>query len=410
MGADDVAAGRLTERQEQVIRLIASGKTNFEVAQTLGITLDGAKWHLREIMARFGCDTREEAVAIWKSRRPKTARRLLAPAAWKVVGVGAAALAGAAIIALVVASRATDPGSQADQANLVGIPDPAPTSRPQAIGLRHCGTSTFRRPPISQMQQAFTNPRFAYSAPVPVERPAPWYFSFYLTNVYRVTPRAVSANVENVALSGVQQNGDATVLIPPTITCDEAFRQDRTLDYYEYWFIDLLPKAAVLEGPTLTIHVEDLPGSFTDVTLPDPPVLSSDAVSGLPPFRELRVIDDSGELRYTDGAEGTAQYARDGSLVFAMSTSSEARLQFEVRGAPQVIVAYVPLPPAAPPTRATATSAMVVSDSAGHVLPSAVREQAPAGWEEVFRRELPPGVYSFEKGWILVLPANTPLP
>ncbi|MEX1102877.1 MAG: helix-turn-helix transcriptional regulator, partial [Dehalococcoidia bacterium] len=66
----------LTPRQREVMRLIAAGKTNFEIAQHLGVSLEGAKYHVSEILARLGVDSREEAVAAWHSgeRRWRWAR------------------------------------------------------------------------------------------------------------------------------------------------------------------------------------------------------------------------------------------------------------------------------------------------------------------------------------------------
>ncbi len=60
---------RLTLRQEEVIRLVEDGLTNGEIAERLGITLDGAKFHLTEIMNRFGVHSREDALRAWKQNR-----------------------------------------------------------------------------------------------------------------------------------------------------------------------------------------------------------------------------------------------------------------------------------------------------------------------------------------------------
>ncbi len=90
----------LTARQEDVLRLMAEGATNGQIAERLGLSLEGAKWHIREIFGRLGVDSREEAVAAWHGGR--RARRLgwLAPlplagglAATLVVAAGAVALA-----------------------------------------------------------------------------------------------------------------------------------------------------------------------------------------------------------------------------------------------------------------------------------------------------------------------------
>ncbi len=70
---------KLTSRQEEVLGLIEKGRTNFEIAEALGISLEGAKYHVREIMARLGAGSREEAVALWQAGRR---RRHLGHASW----------------------------------------------------------------------------------------------------------------------------------------------------------------------------------------------------------------------------------------------------------------------------------------------------------------------------------------
>lgn len=99
----------LTERQREVLALVAQGKTNFEIAQELGITLEGAKYHVREVMGKLNVESREEAAAWYRHQRRPTTRfatfiRGLIPAAgiWKaaagvtagvaVAGVGAFAV------------------------------------------------------------------------------------------------------------------------------------------------------------------------------------------------------------------------------------------------------------------------------------------------------------------------------
>lgn len=64
----------LTERQQRVVALMAAGKTNWEIAQDLGLSLEGAKYHVSEVIARYGVTTREEAVARWRDERRPIAR------------------------------------------------------------------------------------------------------------------------------------------------------------------------------------------------------------------------------------------------------------------------------------------------------------------------------------------------
>lgn len=61
----------LTERQEHILRLVARGHTNTEIADELGISLNGVKWHIRELFSKYGVDSREELSEAWQeSRRP----------------------------------------------------------------------------------------------------------------------------------------------------------------------------------------------------------------------------------------------------------------------------------------------------------------------------------------------------
>jgi DNA-binding CsgD family transcriptional regulator len=66
--SDPAQRVELTERQQAVIQLMAKGLTNSEIAERIGVTLDGVKWHVREILGKFGVDSREEAVARWRER------------------------------------------------------------------------------------------------------------------------------------------------------------------------------------------------------------------------------------------------------------------------------------------------------------------------------------------------------
>lgn len=54
----------VTDRQREVARLIADGHTNPQIAEALGISLDGAKYHVSELLGRLGLARREE-VAAW---------------------------------------------------------------------------------------------------------------------------------------------------------------------------------------------------------------------------------------------------------------------------------------------------------------------------------------------------------
>lgn len=57
------AEGRLTPREEQVLRLVARGCTNREVAQALGVSETTVKSHMTNILARLHLHNRAQAVA-----------------------------------------------------------------------------------------------------------------------------------------------------------------------------------------------------------------------------------------------------------------------------------------------------------------------------------------------------------
>lgn len=85
----------LTPREREVLGLVRRGLTNEEIAQRLGITLDGAKYHVSQIISKLGVSSREEAAALAEERRTPWTRRFAPIAA---VVTLAAALAGIGVL------------------------------------------------------------------------------------------------------------------------------------------------------------------------------------------------------------------------------------------------------------------------------------------------------------------------
>jgi DNA-binding CsgD family transcriptional regulator len=120
---------KLTARQREVLELVAQGKTNFEIAEALHISLDGAKWHLRELFTKLNVDSREEAGAWWRTRqsvRTRVARAVtrmvFAPALrWLLAGgaVGAAAGLGVALLLLNLPDRSTTASASPTRDNVI---------------------------------------------------------------------------------------------------------------------------------------------------------------------------------------------------------------------------------------------------------------------------------------------------
>src|SRR3989442_2503586 len=54
----------LTDRERDVLELLRRDFTNEQIAERLGISLDGAKYHVSQILSKLGVATREEAAAV----------------------------------------------------------------------------------------------------------------------------------------------------------------------------------------------------------------------------------------------------------------------------------------------------------------------------------------------------------
>jgi DNA-binding CsgD family transcriptional regulator len=61
--ADAMLGLALSPQQEQVALLLAQGKTNGEIAKTMGVTLNTAAYHLRQLFTKLDAHDRAEAIA-----------------------------------------------------------------------------------------------------------------------------------------------------------------------------------------------------------------------------------------------------------------------------------------------------------------------------------------------------------
>jgi DNA-binding CsgD family transcriptional regulator len=131
-----ILAPEWTPRQREVLDLLVRGYTNGQVAQALGISLDGAKWHVTEILTKLGVRSREDAAEYWR-REQGIASRLSGWArfggtspAWLKAGSAVAAAVIVAGVALAVAWPRTDgtaPSGPEPTPATVATATPAPT-------------------------------------------------------------------------------------------------------------------------------------------------------------------------------------------------------------------------------------------------------------------------------------------
>ncbi|MGE0687203.1 MAG: LuxR C-terminal-related transcriptional regulator [Dehalococcoidia bacterium] len=64
----------LTPREQEVLELIAEGLTNEQIAERLGISFGGAKYHVAEILSKLAVESRHEAVQLFRSRQTRRSR------------------------------------------------------------------------------------------------------------------------------------------------------------------------------------------------------------------------------------------------------------------------------------------------------------------------------------------------
>jgi DNA-binding CsgD family transcriptional regulator len=108
---DIVPLDELTQRERQVLDLIARGKTNVEIAQEMDIAYYTARNHVSNVLSKLGVETREQAATWWRitgSTMPPPRRRSRVHAwARAIVGLGSLKMAATALGALAVIAVAT---------------------------------------------------------------------------------------------------------------------------------------------------------------------------------------------------------------------------------------------------------------------------------------------------------------
>jgi DNA-binding CsgD family transcriptional regulator len=143
----------LTRRQREVLELLGRGHTNREIGERLGISLDGAKWHVSEVLGRLGFDTREEAADYWRRQnglRPRLFRVWAAAISLRaaVLVLGVLAALAAVVVSVLLFSGDDDDALPADLAESATA-SPALTLAPAATSS--AGATTSSTPPGPQL-------------------------------------------------------------------------------------------------------------------------------------------------------------------------------------------------------------------------------------------------------------------
>lgn len=61
----------LTHREQALLKALAKGTTNQELSETLGITINTVKFHLRNLFDKLEVRTRGQAIALYYASGPK---------------------------------------------------------------------------------------------------------------------------------------------------------------------------------------------------------------------------------------------------------------------------------------------------------------------------------------------------
>jgi DNA-binding CsgD family transcriptional regulator len=129
---------RLTRREREVGELLRRGLTNEEIAACLGISLDGAKYHVSQILSKIGVATREEAaraLAAPKSRRQWTAW----PLALRLLAASLVAVTVVGVTLLAVGVLLTSGSHDTSLAHPTGILQPYQATATDNAGLANSG-------------------------------------------------------------------------------------------------------------------------------------------------------------------------------------------------------------------------------------------------------------------------------
>ncbi len=100
-GYSKVHLGELTGRQREVLAQVAAGKTNQEIAESLGIGFESVKTHVSDILLRLDVSTREEASEVWHAEHGILARVRRMASAFLTSGWGKIAIGGATATAAI---------------------------------------------------------------------------------------------------------------------------------------------------------------------------------------------------------------------------------------------------------------------------------------------------------------------
>ncbi len=401
-----------TARQRQVLDLLAQDRTNPEIASALGIGLDGAKWHVREILGILGVDSREEAAEYWRRENGLRLRlsrlsRVLIPASGKGLvaasGLGVAVIAGV-IVVLTILPASADPPEGTPPAT-----PPAPASS-DTVGFKLCELTTgWQKPAPAAMATVFATPRFL-DANGGRLHPALW--AMYQSSFYWISiPLANSARIEPASMSGIATRDPAR-----TQHLCSSGDFPNSAQYQSLWLLDHRAVSMTRDVDELVVVVKPDLGTFQSVSFPFPTVPDSYPRDKNAPllFKAIRIQDRDGRLLFRKrlpgaGGEWTTEYDDTGSLRYAVS---QGQLQGSITVTAPIDVDIVRAGP-------TARGKVVLLDNAGAEVRGYVIPDGGAAWDVIATVHLDAGTPTLrfeasdaarESGGFVLFPVGSPRP
>lgn len=319
----------LTDRQREILRLIAAGKTNGEIAERLGISLDGAKYHVSEIIAKLGVASREDAAEWWRKRISwrSVARLLCAPltaSGWKLAGAATTlcVFGGLAVALLLLLSGGNEEPSKRGDAAATATADHS------SIGFALCSLTTgWTKPSPASMTTVFATPRF--TNPAGDGRPLPSLWAMYLSHFYWIPDyRANSARIEPASMSGSSARDPART---QQLGCKQQFSY--LPKFEELWLLDHKALAMHRDGDIAVIDVAPDPQTYQVAAFPWPPDVQPTPITKTnSAFNGVRVLGPDGQLLFQEEYDvgSSIEYDDAGrfvaAVVFGSRTSSRVRM------------------------------------------------------------------------------------
>ncbi len=141
-----------TVRQKQVLELMAQGRSNTEIAEELGLSLAGAKWHVSEILSKLQADQREEAAEYWRRyngiapRFERVFRGLAGGLAtkWVAGAAGVLLVTGAATAAIVAVAIHTSSDELDEDSPIAPQAEPTPDTVAPPVDASPRDSATFQ--------------------------------------------------------------------------------------------------------------------------------------------------------------------------------------------------------------------------------------------------------------------------